>query len=197
MKNIVLSLLCCVFIACSHQPTEKPIDTVIPPVQNSPFEEMVWFSDSTVHLLNNQISIDMTGRFAPYPDELTEMLMLYNPSVIYLAFVEVADTILSFAVSAYVLEEYVDLQYAYDQTVFYVSDPSTHQVLDHGMLSNPKNGTFYKVSLLNGSLYNTSFYLLKNKNDNVLYEFKITGEENAAEAAKEYLLELFKTVRYL
>jgi hypothetical protein len=157
---------------------------------------MTWYSDSTILLHNNRIGIDMAGRFAPYPDELSAVAMQYNPSVIYLAFVEVADTTLSFSVSAYEQEEPADLQYAYDNTVHFVSDSSVHQVVDHGMLSAPKHGSFYKVSLLNGTVYNSSVYLLKNKYDTVLYEFKLTGGEGTKEAAKEYLLKLLKTVQF-
>lgn len=138
----------------------------------------------------------MAGRFAPYPDELSDMAMQYNPSVIYLAFVEVADTTLAFSVSAYVQEEPADLQYAYDNTVHFVSDSSVHQVVDHGMLRASNHGSFYKVSLLNGTVYNTSVYLLKDKYDTVLYEFKLTGGDATKEAAKEYLLKLKETLQF-
>ncbi len=198
MKKLLLPLLAFIFIACTHQPqpAEKPSEEEVEPEKVSPLSLMVWYSDSTLLLHNNHISIDIDGRFATYPDELSEMAMEYNPSVIYLAFVEVADTTLSFAVSAYVMEEPAGLQYAYDNTVSYVADSATHQVLDYGMLTGLKHGRFYKLSLLNGTTYNTSVYLLKNKYDTVLYEFKLTGSENTKEAAKEYLLELLKTVRF-
>ena len=193
MKKFVLPLLCSFFIACSHQPAA----TVVEPEKESPFESMVWYSDSTVLMHNNRISIDMAGRFAPYPAELSAVAMQYNPSVIYLAFVEVADTTLAFSVSAYVQEQPADLQYAYDNTVHFVSDSSVHQVVDYGMLSAPKHGSFYKVSLHNGTVCNTSVYLLKDKYDTVLYEFKLTGGEATKEAAKEYLLKMLKMVQFL
>lgn len=135
-------------------------------------------------------------------DELGKNLRKINPTLNFIAIVGLPFGNSLFSVSAFEIKEETPIDSAFMNTVKYDGNISSEKVVNYRLINygidNINNRDFrYKISCLDGSIYNIMYYFMKDDCSNILYEIKLVCQsEDKLKSAQDFLENVALTVEF-
>jgi hypothetical protein len=134
--------------------------------------------------------------------ELGQSLIEINPTIEFIAKVELDFGNTLFSVSAYDLKKITTIDSAFSQAVNYRGmlgeiPVSNYKLTDYGKERFNDKDFRYKISCTDDRIYNIMYYFMREDLSNVLYEIKlISPSEKDVILAKDFLLNVALTVEF-